>query len=596
MSDLIQSIQAYQRLRGGAHKDGTLTVGPLERIEWYLKNYFQDKPIRSVETGCGASTILFSKYSERHTVYTYDDKAEENSSVKFALEYPEFGNDRVQWVFGPTQRTVFSHPLEQDADLILIDGPHGYPFPELEYYAFYKRLRPGGILIIDDIHIPTIYNLYKFLSQDDSFYSHGRTATTAFFQRSNAPAFDMEGDEWEFQRYNVQGFPAIGHEDLSVGHALPIKFLFDGKIEGTPLVRGFSSQNGWPVTEGSFSVIDIKIASETPRRVKLSFDIEPICVEDRLHHAPGFKLVVAGKPVETVEFSNSTRRTIEVEAETDGSETLHIEFWHNGILSVNTLPNWRKSPWVWFDGRMLNFWLYSVGVSDPGEPEAKINTLHSVAGSMSSFDYDSRRFKFFVEDPDDPVQRFHAAGRFYEIDELEVARRLSPSRIAILDIGAGVGNHAVFLSKFLEVEKIVVFEPDPRKHMLLRLNSELNGAVNVDLSHLTQTVGTDLEMAQALANETALKDEHFGLVRIDIEGDELNILKELEEMIRRDRPLLLIKTKVEKSRDFLKRIDRLGYIVACQTQTSPQFINYLLVSKPNAAKALDHFQGSVPIH
>jgi predicted O-methyltransferase YrrM len=583
MSESVEAILQYQQSRGGAHQYGTLTGGPLDRIAWYLEVHFKDRPIQSVETGCGASTILFSKYSEHHTVYTYDDKAEENSSVNFVLEHPEFRADKVKWIFGPTQRTIFSDPLDHDVDMILIDGPHGYPFPELEYFAFYKRLRPGGILIVDDIHIPTIYNLYKFLLQDDSFYSHGVAATTAFFQRSNSPAFDMESDGWKLQRYLVQGFPAVSHEDLSVGHALPIKLLFDGKFEGAPLTRGFSWQNGRPVTEGSFSVIDVKITSDAPRKVKLSFDIEPICVEDRLHHAPGFKLVVGGKQVQAFQFVNSNRRTIEAEAETDGSENLRVEFWHDGIFSANNLPDWKKSPWVWYDGRMLNFWLYSVGVADANGPETDANTLDRREGCVS-FDYDDRRFSFLVDDPDDPIQRFHVAGRFCEFDELEITRRLSPSRIAILDVGAGIGNHIVFLAKFLDAQRIVVFEPDPQKHRLLRLNCALNRVGEIDISHSTQTAGSDLEIVHSLARHDAIENQRFDLIRINIEGAELDFLEEFAELIRRDRPVLLIKAKVENSPEFLKRIDRSGYIVARQTPTSPRFVNYLLTNKPGASR------------
>ena len=586
MSECVETILGYQQSRGGAHHYGTLTGGPLERIAWYLESHFKDRPVQSVETGCGASTILFSKYCERHTVYTYDDKAEENSSVNFVLESPEFRADKVKWIFGPTQRTIFSDPLDHDVDMMLIDGPHGYPFPELEYFAFYKRLKPGGILIVDDIHIPTIYNLYKFLLQDDSFYSHGVAATTAFFERSNAPAFDMESDGWKLQRYIVQGFPAVGHEDLSVGHVLPIKLLFDGKFDGAPLTRGFSWQNGRPVTEGRSSVIDIKIACDAPRKVKLSFDIEPICVQDRQDHGPGFMLAVAGKPVRAFQFDTSDRRMIEVEAETDGSETLRIEFWHSGVFGAHALPHWKKSSWAWFDGRMLNFWLYSIGVADANGLESDINTLHGAEG-LVSFDYDDRRFSLLVDDRDDAIQRFHAAGRFYGLEQLEIVRRLAPSRISILDAGAGAGagNDAVFLSKFLDAQRIVVFEPDSRKHALLRLNCALNGVEEIDLSDSTQTTGSALEMARSLAKQDAVRNARFGLVRINIEGAELDFLETFADMIHRDRPLLLITTKVENLRKCLNQIDRLGYIVARQTEASPQFISYLLLNKPGMSSA-----------
>jgi len=405
-------------------------------------------------------------------------------------------------------------------------------------------------------------------------------ATTAFFQRSDTPPINMEGDEWTLQRYNIQNFPAVGHEDLSVGHVLPIKLLFDGKFDGAPLTRGFSWQNGRPVTEGSLSVIEIKIESGAPRKVKLSFDIEPICVEDRLDHGPGFRLAVAGKPVRTFQFDGSDRRMIEVEAETDGSETLRIELWHDDIFSVNGLPNWRKSPWVWFDGRTLNFWLYSVGVADADDSKTAINTLHRAAASIS-FDYDDRRFSFLVDDRDDPIQRFHAAGRFYELEQLEAVRRLSPSRIGILALGAGAGNDVVFLGKFLDAQRIVVFEPDPRKHRLLRLNCALNRMNESDISHSTQTAGSTLGMVRNLVKQDAIKNGRFGLVRIDLDGDEANILKQLAEMICRDRPLLVIKAKTETSDKFLKRAGRLGYTVVRQMPASPSSTIHLLESRPS---------------
>ncbi len=207
MSQLVNRIVRYQEQIGGAHRAGTCSAGPLEKLEWYLVEYFDSRPIRSIETGCGASTIVFANYATRHTAYCYDDREFDASSVKYAQDFPGFREDRVDWIFGPTQRTVFEHPPTEQVDLVLLDGPHGYPFPELEYFAFYNWLRPGGILIVDDIHIPTINRFYRFLLEDESFLRHGLASTTAYFQRTNAPAFNMEGDDWWLQRYNAQRFP-----------------------------------------------------------------------------------------------------------------------------------------------------------------------------------------------------------------------------------------------------------------------------------------------------------------------------------------------------------------------------------------------------
>jgi SAM-dependent methyltransferase len=580
MSELVQSIIDYQGSRGGAHKAGTLTAAPLERIEWYFQNYFKGRPVRSAETGCGASTIVLSRYATHHTAYTYDDRADENSSVDFAVEYPGFNAAAVKWVFGPTQRTLFSDPLDQDIDIVLIDGPHGYPFPELEYFAFYRRLAPGGILILDDVHIPTINNLYKALLQDDSFYSHGLAATTAYFQRSDRPAFDMEGDGWYLQRYNVQRFPAIHHEDVSVGHHLPLKFAFDGVFEGAPLARGFSFQNGRPVTEGDLSIVEVKLAPSAPKRVRLALDIEPICVEDRLAQTPMVKICIAGQVVYNSEFTDSGRRTIEFEAETDESPTLRIEFWHSGLLRVNDLPNWRKSPWVWFDGRLLNFWLHSLSLSDAGAAEEEPNVVNRVAGQAFSFDYAGERITFFVDDPVDPVQRFHAAGQFADLAELDAVQRLTPAGARILDLGAGVGNHAAFFAKYADAARIALWEPDRRKHGVLRLNMALNAVAGADFSLLPQDATAAPSFPGLLANG-AFQNQSFDLIRFEQPGAELDFIENAKALIGETKPLLMIHVGADNVRPFLKKADALGYIVAWQHQKSDRALTYILADKPS---------------
>jgi len=87
-------------------------------------------------------------------------------------------------------------------DVVFIDGPHGYPFPELEYYYFYQHINVGGLFIIDDVNIPTIGRLADFLAEDEMFELVSLVRTTAVFRRTNAKLFDPRGDGWWTQRYN----------------------------------------------------------------------------------------------------------------------------------------------------------------------------------------------------------------------------------------------------------------------------------------------------------------------------------------------------------------------------------------------------------
>jgi predicted O-methyltransferase YrrM len=157
----------------------------------------------TVETGCGKSTILFSNIARRHRSFALDDRAEEGSSVDFFEQCPLSRLDRVEFVFGPTQQTLPRFEQHEPYDVILIDGPHGYPFPELEYIFLYPHLKIGGILVLDDVAIPTIGRMADVLAEDEMFELIQVVGNnTALFRRTNAETFDPRGDGWWLQHYN----------------------------------------------------------------------------------------------------------------------------------------------------------------------------------------------------------------------------------------------------------------------------------------------------------------------------------------------------------------------------------------------------------
>jgi hypothetical protein len=100
--------------------------------------------------------------------------------------------------------------------LALIDGPHGYPFPDMEYYYLYPHLDEGALLIIDDIHIATIGHLFDFLKEDEMFRLIEVVDKTAFFERTAAPIFDPYQDGWWMQNYNTRRFSQMKTEAPTV--------------------------------------------------------------------------------------------------------------------------------------------------------------------------------------------------------------------------------------------------------------------------------------------------------------------------------------------------------------------------------------------
>ena len=86
--------------------------------------------------------------------------------------------------------------------MVLLDGPHGYPFPDLEYYYFYPVIRSGGLLVVDDIQIPSIGRMFDIIKAGDMFRLLEVIENTAFLQRTDAPLISPTSDSWWLQGYN----------------------------------------------------------------------------------------------------------------------------------------------------------------------------------------------------------------------------------------------------------------------------------------------------------------------------------------------------------------------------------------------------------
>jgi hypothetical protein len=188
-------LQQLLEVQATLHLAGTVSAGALSAIATHASK----RPIRnSVETGCGATTLLLSHLSENHKVFALDIGNSVSSVRRSAMLRPGV----VTFIEGPSQRTLPKHHFSEKLQLALIDGPHAYPFPDLEYYFLYPHLDTGALLILDDIQIRTIHNLFEFLRSDSMFRLEEVVRSTAFFTRTEAPTFDPTGDGWQEQRHN----------------------------------------------------------------------------------------------------------------------------------------------------------------------------------------------------------------------------------------------------------------------------------------------------------------------------------------------------------------------------------------------------------
>ena len=253
-----------------SHRAGLVSYETIDAIERICSGRTIDW---SMETGCGLTTVALSNLSKRHVVFAYDDRDHENSSVAFAMSSPAYRSDVCSHVFGPTQLTLPAYRFEQPIDFALIDGPHGFPFPQLEYFHIFPHLRRHALLAIDDINIPHIWNMFACLAEDDMFEMVEIVdGKTGFLRRTTAPAVSPTGDDWYLQRHNFMRWPMKVMPDTVWQPGEAIDFAVRGNRADFALL-GWSQAEDWGAwSDGSEATLSFRWPNATKPPVSVSVE------------------------------------------------------------------------------------------------------------------------------------------------------------------------------------------------------------------------------------------------------------------------------------------------------------------------------------
>lgn len=171
---------------------------------------------------------------------------------------------------------------------------------------------------------------------------------------------------------------------------------------------------------------------------------------------------------------------------------------------------------------------------------------------------------FNITDPTDHIQKQIVKHRdFYERDLLDDATsRYSPEMGIVLDVGAHIGNHTLFFAKVLGA-KVIAFEPYPETFTQLKANLRSNYIsetvlpwqaaagnrdawiyMNLDTPNNTGMAKVDLN-GSVEARMVRLDDvvkQKVGLIKIDVEGGEMDVLRGAGRILSIDRPILYVET------------------------------------------------------
>ncbi|MBK5000679.1 FkbM family methyltransferase [Pseudomonas sp. S31] len=192
--------------------------------------------------------------------------------------------------------------------------------------------------------------------------------------------------------------------------------------------------------------------------------------------------------------------------------------------------------------------------------------------------------KFRLSNTLDFVQNQLAREQFFELRELTETLLVLPRQARIFDVGANIGNHALFFSVIGDAAYIHCFEPAQITADLLQANFALNeipedrfaierigvGAgparasydmldpANLGATSLKRDTEGELEI-DSLDNRhpTATID----LLKVDAQGMEMEVLAGAAELIKRNKPILLIEVSNTNKGEFLAWVARNEYRV-----------------------------------
>lgn len=160
----------------------------------------------------------------------------------------------------------------------------------------------------------------------------------------------------------------------------------------------------------------------------------------------------------------------------------------------------------------------------------------------------------------------------------------------VLDIGANIGNHSIFFAN--KFKNVYAFEPNPATYEVLKINctfvaeqknittvnvglsdkeaslpfhinrSNIGGSQIIDVNHESIKDAIQINV-KTLDQLIEFKDASVALIKIDVEGHELNVLKGAKDTILKNMPAILFEQSaseiIDGSSSVIKYLEDLGY-------------------------------------
>lgn len=144
---------------------------------------------RTIETGCGVSTVVFAARGAHHTCVT--PYAAEADAIVGWCERHGLATDHLTFEIGSSFDVLPA--LDPVAyDLVFIDGEHHHPAPTIDWYYTARALRRGAVVVVDDVQLPAPRLVADYMRSLPSFRTLARTTKWAALELADEPAPSTE--------------------------------------------------------------------------------------------------------------------------------------------------------------------------------------------------------------------------------------------------------------------------------------------------------------------------------------------------------------------------------------------------------------------
>lgn len=178
------------------HGDGDAYFGlAWPALEWLERTV--EPGMTTLETGCGASSIVFAARGADHTVVA--PAPGEHSRIREWCEANDIATDRLSFVDESSDTALGAGWAGAPLDLVLVDGAHLFPFPALDWFNTAGALRVGGLLVLDDAFLPSVHMVVRFLRTSPSWEFVGPVSyrTVCFRKLDDEVRHDSKGARFD---------------------------------------------------------------------------------------------------------------------------------------------------------------------------------------------------------------------------------------------------------------------------------------------------------------------------------------------------------------------------------------------------------------